>query len=128
MTLVNEDTWNISDLHKDAMGFRPRGEDFWNWWDNLPDAGKREYCDELCAMIDSQAAREAEEEAQAQADFEARIMGHIQLGAKDRTTAIRWIVQAEGYTEYDSADYITWDLGLGYRTKYDDEIRQARKA
>ena len=61
--------------------------------------------------------RQSEElaaEHRALANFEARIAEYVALGASDRETAIRWILQAEGLdNEYD-AGYVCYHLGLNY--------------
>lgn len=42
----------VSDLHKDAYGFRPV-QSFWTEWNLLDDAGKMEMWDYMVDMMDS---------------------------------------------------------------------------
>lgn len=42
---------DISDLHKDAIGFRPT-QDFWNAWHDLTPEGKQKAWDTLVDMLE----------------------------------------------------------------------------
>lgn len=97
------------DMHKDAYGVRPRCIDTSSW--TLEDF-------EAEFVILGQAIAEAEIERQnseekATVVFEQRIQSLIQLGAKDRATAMRWIHEAESTNGDD--DYLAWTLGLPYQ-------------
>ena len=104
----------VSDLHKDAYGFRP-SEYFWGTWNAEGDSGKQTIWDALLcsldqAMDDQKAAYDA-----AKSEYEARLAEYISIGAKDRATAIRWLVQSLELTEADKwygAEYICYTLGL----------------
>lgn len=127
-TIADYERWSvlstISDLHKEAFGFRPRGYDF--------DAMSNE---ELFALADewSEAARlaveaERENEALRVNEFEELVRNTIEMGAGDRETAIRWIVDAETdiNLEYDDAGYTCYILGIPH--SYEVEISAALKA
>jgi hypothetical protein len=64
-------------------------------------------------------------EKDALADFESMIRSNIEMGAADRKTALRWIVESEG-CEQDDACYIEYIFGLKYgsMTKEIDEMRE----
>ena len=99
----------FSDFYKEANGFRPRHIDTSSW--SLADFDAEfevlaRICKENAAMRDAQ-------EAAAIVRFEARIVDLIAIGAKDRTTAIRWISEAE---DCDSdMSYLCYCLGLPYQ-------------
>ena len=99
----------FSDFYKEANGFRPRHIDTSSW--SLADFDAEfevlaRICKENAAMRDA-------EEASAVVRFEARIVDLIAIGAKDRTTAIRWISEAE---DCDSdMSYLCYCLGLPYQ-------------
>ena len=42
----------LSDLHKDARGFRPRSEWFWNNWNTSNDDGKQAIWDNLVEELE----------------------------------------------------------------------------
>lgn len=109
----------VSDLHKDARGFRPR-EGFWNHWNLSTYDEKQEIWDALLRELKQTMDEEHAREAQAVADFEARVSANLQLGAADRATAVRWLVEGLGLDEYDlryGGDYVCFELGLPYSMK-----------
>ena len=97
------------DFYKEAYGFRPRHIDTSSW--SLADFDAEfevlaRVCKENAAMRDAQ-------EAAAVVRFEARIVDLIACGAKDRTTAIRWIAEAEDCGS--DMSYLCYCLGLPYQ-------------
>ena len=108
------DEQSLSDLHKEARGFRPRSDHFWGQWAAADNDGKQAIWDGLIKEMEDRQSEELAAEHRALANFEARIAEYVALGASDRETAIRWILQAEGLdNEYD-AGYICYCLGLSY--------------
>lgn len=95
----DEDT--ISDLHKDAYGFRPSAY-WWQVWQESSDDQKQGTWDDLLAVLDQSIAEEEKRQAAAMVAFEADIAKSISWGARDRAAAIRWLVSA-----YESSDYYT---------------------
>ena len=55
-----------------------------------------------------------EREKQKIAEFDAQIKHNIAAGAEDKSTAIRWILDAEGLIEEKDMGYICYSLGLPY--------------
>ena len=115
-TLDDLERWDlestISDVHKEAYGFRPRGYNF----SEMP-------LDELRALYDrwAEAARQAfdEERAREEAaveEFENRIESLIEMGAGDRDTAIRWFLDGMELDEFSlhDAGFVCYELGLPY--------------
>lgn len=97
------------DMHKDAYGVRPRGIDTSAW--TLEDfeaefaiLGKAIECEEM-------ARKEAETEAVKK--FEQHVTNTICMGAGDRATALRWIMDASSANG--DWEYFCYDLGLPYR-------------
>jgi len=107
-------TWDtdlLSDLHKDALGFRPSREFFETW--EFADADTRQAIwDDLIEELDEAMAREKEEQRLAIAEFEHRVMETIRHGAGDRKTAIRWIV--DGLDVDGDYSYACYKLGLPF--------------
>lgn len=107
----DEDT--ISDLYKDARGFRP-GEYFWETWNDASDDQKQVIWDDLVDELRRGNEMLAEMQAIALAKFEAQVAKTMELGARDRETAIRWIVEGLDLGNYADADYACWALNLNY--------------
>jgi predicted Fe-S protein YdhL (DUF1289 family) len=106
----------VSDLHKEVYGCRPR-EGFWRHWNESTSDEKQAIWDGLCKSHEEEMAAQRERDERAINEFEARVDSLVQLGADDRLTAIRWIVDGLELTENDlcyGADYVCYCLGLPY--------------
>ena len=71
---------------------------------------------------DAHAEEEAEAEKASINEFEKRVSDTIESGAGDRTTALRWIMQAENMENEHDAGYICYCLNLPY--SYEKEFEQ----
>ena len=100
-----------SDIHKDAYGFRPRDGGVHRWHVLTP-AQKQEAWDYMEATIAEDIAAEKLREAEDLVEFEALIAAHIQLGAKDRETALRWMTQNELFHHQQDVEHFVWGLGI----------------
>lgn len=101
----------FSDLHKDVYGFRPRGtilED----WDSMKPAQKQAHWDQLCDELDANTLFEQEQAIKAVARFEARIADVIELGASNRTNALRWMSEQETFYHSQDVEHFVWELGI----------------
>ena len=102
----------VSDLHKDAYGYRPR-EYFWAQWHGCGDQGKQEMWDELLADLSDAVAEEKEREAAAIADVEKRIARIIDMvDGSTREDAIRYLDQA--YDTRGDVNFLEFHLGIPY--------------
>lgn len=85
---------DYSDIHKDARGFRPRG--------NL-DGVSNDTLEAMIADLHYEAAEAAEDERRAELlaveEFEERLESLIASGAGHRETALRWLLEGEGTTD-----------------------------
>lgn len=107
MTTQTTDTFElISDLHKDARGFRP-SQDWLRNFDSLPYAEQEKIWDRLVVEMDESMADEDRREAAALADFRALIADTIAAGAPDGATALRWLRDAG-----EDLSYFLWGHGL----------------
>lgn len=106
-----------SDFHKDAYGYRPRYD-----YHNYTLAELEADFDRFRHQCKINRERELIEQKQAQIDFEARISSTISLGAKNRKTALRWIIQADNVDPWD-IEFWVWKQGL-LHTKYGDKLYQ----
>ncbi len=94
----------VSDLHKDAYGFRPN-ELFWSEWLHADDDVKQRIWDDLLINLDAEIKREQEEQDRAIVRFEDLIAQTIRSGAKDRTAAVRWIFEAGRFYDYEEMEF-----------------------
>ena len=102
----------LSDLHKDARGFRPRSEDFWNSWNTATDDGKQSIWDGLCDELDHAMMEEKEAEAAALVDFEKEVEAFIGYGAGNRETALRWMTDGESFYHGQCVEHWVWNKGI----------------
>ena len=111
----------ISDLHKDARGFRP-GEYFWEEWTQSPDNVKQIIWDNLCEEMEASMAAQKEAEAKALIEFRARIRQVMDLVSCKWHDALRHLMVAEGHevghnTHDEDFDYFLWGQGIGYEDR-----------
>ena len=104
------DDQTVSDLHKDARGFRPRAA-FCEGWAQSDDDNKQAIWDGLLRELERHQAWEAMREREALSEFQAELESIIDLGAGDRQTALRWMTQSE--TFYHSQDVEGWVFSRG---------------
>ncbi len=97
------------DMYKDAYGVRPRGIDTSTW---TVETFLKEFA-YLNLVIEREDIARKEAEATATVVFEQRVQSLIELGAKDRATAMRWIHEAEDTNGDD--EYLAYTLGLPYQ-------------
>ena len=109
MTTLEQYACQFWDMYKDAYGVRPRGIDTSSWSESDFEA---EFVS-LSRTIDAEYKDQLAREEVAMHDFEMRMLGLLQTGAKDRAMAMRWIHEAEGTGGDD--EYLCYTLGLPYR-------------
>ena len=117
----------VSDLHKDARGYRPT-EYWWDQWSLCTDDQKQTMWDSLCDELEQAMALEELDQARALAKLLDRILETMKLGAEDQKTAIKWIIEAEEFSDHDlqyGADYFCYHFGLSYQVKNQLPIREA---
>jgi len=88
------------------------------------DEEKQQWWDSMCETIRYENEMLAKSQAKAIADFESRVEMNITLGAGDRHTAIRWILDSFNPYELDfhGAEVVAYSLGLPYHGSLIDEI------
>ena len=109
LTVLEQMALTFWDMYKDAHGFRPRHIDTNGWSE---EDFEREFR-LLGEVIEQENARRLESEHVAKVRFEIRVQSIIEMGAKDREMALRWIHEAEGSDGDD--EYLCYLLGLPYR-------------
>ena len=117
----------VSDLHKDARGFRPT-EYFWEEWTQAPDQFKQKIWDCLIQELEDTMAEDRRREAQAALQLTERLEEMYQLGAKSEVQALKWIMEAEEFSDYDlqyGPSYFCYHFGLAYSAAKDFAIQRA---
>ena len=105
----------VSDLHKDALGFRPR-RDFMDRWNQASDSVRQLIWNGMLIALDRALDEEAEAEQRAIEAFENGIEQQLANGACDRDDAVKSLIlnaMSESELCY-GGDYVCYKLGLPY--------------
>lgn len=114
MTQPIYDEQILSDLHKDARGFRPR-EYFWSSWNSMTVEERNDEWRHLLLELEQANADEADRQARAIDRYEASIAELINSGAADRSQAISWLLDSvDDHGFNGDAGYACFLLGLPY--------------
>lgn len=97
----------ISDAHKDAYGFRPRGYD----WDAYTIEELEIFAENLAREAEAEAYRVEAEGTEAYQGFEQAIASTVKAGAGNRATAIKWLYDAEEENDLSAEEWI-WKMGM----------------
>jgi hypothetical protein len=97
------------DMYKDAHGIRPRHVDTSGW---TLEVFQEEFADLGRIIADNENQRKVFE-ADAIEKFEKHVTDTICMGARDRETALRWIMDASNANG--DWEYLCYDLGLPYQ-------------
>tara|TARA_B100001094_G_C17998003_1_gene703671 strand:- start:530 stop:922 length:393 start_codon:yes stop_codon:yes gene_type:complete len=99
----------ISDMNKEIAGFRPSLAQF----NSQTETELLAEIDRLQPLVDEAVEHEKMIDAKCITLFNDEITTFLQQGAANRTTAIRWMLQAQGYDESpENADYICFNNGI----------------
>jgi len=101
----------VSDLHKDAYGFRPRAY-FWDRWEEMTDDEKQSEWDSLSDESERQVQLNRESEVADLVAFEALVEVYIELGACDRSVALRWMTQSDEFYHAQDVEHWVWQKGI----------------
>jgi hypothetical protein len=102
----------VSDLHKDAYGYRPR-EFFWAQWHGVGDQGKQEIWEELLADLSDSIAEEKRQQEAAIAATEKRIQDiQDMVAGSTREDAIRYLEDA--FQVDGDRSFLEYHLGVPY--------------
>lgn len=107
----------VSDLHKDARGYRPDAY-FWEEWSQCGDDTRQAMWDNLLVELEQAMDRQAQEEIAAINAFELEIATALEVGARSREDAVRWILQGMDLDDVDlmyGGSAICYRKGLPYK-------------
>ena len=112
---------SFSDFYKDVNGFRPRGHEFYY----AEPARKQVIWDMLIAENEAQMIAQEEADRNAVIAYEKRIEDLMSCGAKDRKTAIRWLIESvDSLGDY---DFVAYRFNLPYSHSTVKEIKDIMK-
>ena len=108
----------ISDLHKDARGFRPN-EYFWEEWTQSPDDVKQKIWDNLCVEMEQSIAEQKAAEEAALVEFRKTVAAQMKFCDVRWTKAVEYLADAEGDNIdcNQEFDYFLWKQGIGYEDR-----------
>lgn len=117
----------VSDLHKDARGYRP--QTYWQaQWNLCSNDQKQIMWDALSQELSETMDRERAAEARAALALTERLEKMYELGAISEVQALKWIMEAEEFSNYDlqyGADYFCFHFDLSYSAKNKFRIQEA---
>jgi hypothetical protein len=108
----------VSDLHKDAYGFRPT-QRFFDVWAEYTPAEKQEVWDGLVSTMEYNQKEEARIEAANLADFRKQVAATMKFCDCNWKKAVEFLADAEG-DDIDcdqDFDYFLWKQGIGYNDR-----------
>ena len=103
----------ISDLHKDARGYRPL-QAFFDMWNESSDDTKQEVWDMLVEEMELNQKEEARIEAENLVKFRKLIRSVMDTASCNWKVALRYLIDAENLDINFELDYFLWDQGLGF--------------
>ena len=101
----------FSDLHKDVYGYRPREAAMEDWNSRTP-RQKNELYNALCDELEEVTRDDERRAARNVFEFTGEILDMIELGAKDRETALRWMTQEEEFHSEQCVSHWVWARGI----------------
>ena len=110
------DEMTVSDLHKEARGFRPR-EGFWGHWNLSTNAEKQAIWDGLLGELDLTIEADKCREREAVSRFDSGLELIQATFACDREEAIVHFVESLGWDKYDlmyGGSHVCFELGVPY--------------
>lgn len=102
----------VSDLHKDAHGFRPC-QNWWADWQSENAVGKQIIWDDLIDALGAANVEEDRRQQEAILKLEAQIVAIMAWPRQTREDAIRWIDEA--FDAGGDREYLCYLLGVPYR-------------
>lgn len=112
----------IWDVYKSIHGIRPR----WMKFSEMSDDELRERADTLSVELKEHLEAEDAAIEKIEKSFEALIQQVIEMGAKTRENALRWI--ADDRTTLMAVETMLWELGLIYSRKFDTYAKEIMNA
>jgi hypothetical protein len=134
MTVYTFDENIVSDLHKDTYGYRPTSY-WWSLWNEMTSEEKQSEWDSLIENFNRAMDEDRRNKEYTLNQLKSRIEHIIALGAGDTMTALKWIMQAEGFDETDylyGPSYFAYHFDVDYSVvnelPIEDAMKEARES
>lgn len=102
----------VSDLHKDAFGYRPSA-DFMDMWNNgLSDEGRQAEWDYMVKVMKESIEEDKIREQYALEDFEHKLKLTMSTHKIDQETALRWMIQPYRVENSQDIEHWVWEYGI----------------
>ena len=108
----------ISDLHKDARGYRP-SQSFWDGWKQSTEDDKQSVWDMLCKELEQRMADEAAAEKRSLDSFRESVrntMNYYKV-TWDKAVDILCLKSGDDIDCEQSFDYFLWKQGIGFNDR-----------
>ena len=115
----------VSDLHKDARGYRPRG-DFWSMWKEALPAAKQMIWDNLLDELDSAIEREREETQRALDEFNKWIV-LTRSFTKTEEEALRWMTEDKNFQHSQDIEGWVYEQGILFTDRGREVVKLLKK-
>jgi len=106
----------VSDLHKDARGYRPT-QGFFDMWNESSDDTKQEVWDMLIEEMKYMQKEQARHEAENLVEFRKRVRTVMNLMSCNWMKAVETLAKAEEIDLSYDFDYFLWNQGLGFKDR-----------
>ena len=106
----------ISDLHKDARGYRPV-QGFWNMWNESSDDTKQDVWDMLIEELNAAMEVQRTEEENALKEFRKSLRKVMDTMNCKWNRALEVLAEAEGDNLSYDFDYFMWKQGVGFNDR-----------
>ena len=106
MTNRDELLSTISDMYKDAFGIRPHG-----MFNDYSEVELRAEIERLQPLVDEVVEAEKQADAMSITRFNDEVATFIREGAANRSTAIRWVLEAH-YLTSETPDFICYNFEI----------------
>jgi hypothetical protein len=111
--MAKYDESTLSDLYKDAFGFRP-GPDYRSRWEAMTESERDAEWDGLLWSVEDSMTRDREEQARAVRSYRKGLADMMELGAPDEAAAKRWFLDSVNLAGEPDPGYVCFSLGLPY--------------
>ena len=123
--------YNFRDFHKDTYGFRP-SEDTENWFKSLDEASMTAEWKRMGEIFRANEKEEKDLQTKAISTFNTTVSKMFEFGAKTRTQAIEWLMDAEGIFSPNSQDCGDWfcflnNLPYSFEKEFNKIIHNKRR-
>ena len=106
------DSQIVSDLHKDAFGYRPSSDWLNNWNNIMSDEERQVEWDYLCKALEQTIEEDRIREQYDLEMFEHQLKVSMDAHKISEETALRWMTQVERFEHNQDIEHWVWKYGI----------------